>query len=145
MATGDVAGERPNHLVAVEIARDMAHGAVGVEVGPVPAGDTGSFLPAMLERVEPQRDHCRGSVSAMNTEDAALLAQLVVVKRVRRQHVRSAHLHRLGWEVRSASGPHIGGDGALVCPAMSCDCHKSSHVAFRVRFVGAGASERPLA
>jgi hypothetical protein len=34
----------------------MAHRAVGVEIGAVEAGDAGGFLPAMLERVEAQRD-----------------------------------------------------------------------------------------
>ena len=52
MADGDTAGKRADHLVPIEIAGDMAHGAMGMELMPVPAGDAGSFLPAMLEGVE---------------------------------------------------------------------------------------------
>ncbi len=44
--------------------------------------DSGRFLPAVLERVKPQRDQRGGALSARNTEDAALFAQLVVVERI---------------------------------------------------------------
>jgi hypothetical protein len=91
MAAGDVAGQGANRLVIVEIARDMAHRALGVEITSVPAGDSRCFLPAMLERMEPERDHRGGRFRAGNAEDAALLAQLVVIERVRGQHGRGVH------------------------------------------------------
>ena len=53
----------------------------------VEAGDPGRFLAAMLERVEAERDEARGVVGAPDAEHAALLAQLVVVERIGRQHV----------------------------------------------------------
>ena len=73
-------------VVLVEIARDMPHRAVGMEVIGVEAGDPGGFLPAMLERVEPERDEARGALGIPDSEDAALLAQLVVIEWVGRQH-----------------------------------------------------------
>ena len=67
-------------VVAVEIAGDMAHRAVGVEIVAVEAGDAGRFLAAVLQRVEAERDQRRGALRAGHAEDAALLAQLVVVE-----------------------------------------------------------------
>ena len=75
-------------LVAVEIAGDMAHRAVGVELRAVEAGDAGRFLAAMLQRVEAERDKGRGAVGAPDAEHAAFLAKLVVVERIGGQHGR---------------------------------------------------------
>jgi hypothetical protein len=65
----------------------MAHRAVRMEFAPVEAGDAGGFLPAMLERVQAQRDQCGGTVRACCAEDAALLVKVIVVERVRGQHI----------------------------------------------------------
>jgi hypothetical protein len=96
MADGSLAGEATNHLVLVEIAGDMPHRAMGVEILAVPAGDTGRLLTAMLEGVKPQRDHRGGGFSAPDAENAALLAQLIIVERVGSQHP-GATRHRGGW------------------------------------------------
>src|SRR3546814_272101 len=82
MADRRGAGELPHDVVAVEIARDMTHRAVRVEFLAVEGGDAGGLLTAMLERVEAERDHRGGAVGAMDTKDAALLTELVVVERV---------------------------------------------------------------
>jgi len=74
-------------VVAVEIARDMAHRAMGMEFLAVEGGDARGFLSTVLQSMQPQRDNRGGAVGAMNTKDAALLAELVVVERVGRQHV----------------------------------------------------------
>jgi len=86
MADGGPAGEPANDVVAVEISGDMAHRPVGVEMLAVEAGDPGRFLAAVLERVEAERDKARGIVGAPDAEHAALLAQLVVIERIGRQH-----------------------------------------------------------
>ena len=86
MADRDRARQLADDVVAVEIAGDMAHGAVGVIVGAVEADDAGGFLAAVLERVEAERDEAGGAVGAPDSENAALLAELVVVERVGRQH-----------------------------------------------------------
>ena len=52
----------------------------------VEAGDAGRFLAAMLQRVEAERDEARGVVGAPDAENAAFLAQLVVVERIGGQH-----------------------------------------------------------
>ena len=88
-------GELADDVVAVEIAGDMAHRAVRVEMVAVEAGDAGGFLPAVLERVEAERDEARGGLGTPDAEDAALLAQLVVVERVGRQH-ELARIHLEG-------------------------------------------------
>ena len=56
MADRGAAGEAADDVVAVEIAGDMAQRAVGMEIAAVPAGDSGRFLAAMLERVKAERD-----------------------------------------------------------------------------------------
>ena len=48
MAARASARQAANHVVAVEIAGDMAHGPMGVELMAVPAGYAGCFLAAML-------------------------------------------------------------------------------------------------
>src|SRR3546814_11767373 len=63
----------------------------------------------MLERVEAERDHRGGAVGAAYTKNAALLAELVVVERMGRQHDAPARWGRqLGsgnWRAyRSAGG-----------------------------------------
>src|SRR3546814_8120204 len=104
MAAGDAAGQSVDHFVPVEIARDMAHRPVGMEVPPVPACDAGRFLPAMLQGMEAKRNHGGGGFSAPHTEYAALLAQLVVVKGMCRKH--RAHLSAI-WRSQLVSGAHI--------------------------------------
>ena len=107
-------GERADDVVAVEIAGDMAHRAVRVEMLAVEAGDAGGFLAAVLERVEAERDEARGVVGAPDAEDAALLAQLVVVERIGRQH-------RLGTPSCPArvNARHIGRGRAFVAPSLN--------------------------
>ena len=75
-----------HHRVAVEIARNMPHRAVGMIIAAVIADDPGGFLPAVLERVEAQRDEARRLVGAPDREDPALLVKVIVIERVGRQH-----------------------------------------------------------
>ena len=86
MADGDLARQLADDVVAVEIAGDMAHGAMGMIIGAVEGDDTGGFLAAMLERVEAERDEAGGAFGAPDSENAALLAELVVIERIGRQH-----------------------------------------------------------
>ena len=109
----DMADRRPalqlaHDLVAVEIARDMAHRAVGVEFLAVEGGDACGFLAAVLQGVQAQRDDRGGAVGAMNTKDAALLAEFVVVERVCGEHDGPA--------ARAVTGAHIGRVIANVAP-----------------------------
>ena len=86
MADRGAAGERANHFVAVESARDMAGGAVGVEARSVEAGDPRRFLSAMLQRMEPECDEASRDIGIPNAEDPAFLAKLVVVEGIGRPH-----------------------------------------------------------
>ena len=79
--------EAADDLFAVKVARDMAHRPMRVEIMVVKAGDTRSLLAAMLERVEAKRHHSRGAFSVIDTENSALLAKFVVIKRVGGQHI----------------------------------------------------------
>ena len=55
---------------------------------PSKAGDARRFLAAVLQRVKAERDETRRIVGTPDAEDAALLAQLVVVERIGRQHAQ---------------------------------------------------------
>ena len=96
MADRGAAGELADDVVAVEIAGDMAHRPVRMEMLAVEAGDARGFLAAVLQRVEPERDEARRIVGAPDAEDAALLAQLVVIERIGRQHGRSCPRYTSG-------------------------------------------------
>jgi argininosuccinate lyase len=87
MADGRPTGERSHHIVAVEIAGDVAHRAVSVEIGAVEAGYARCLLAAMLQRMEAERHETRRIVGAPDAENAAFLAELVVIERIGRQHV----------------------------------------------------------
>ena len=86
MPAGDLTGKLADHIVIVEIASDMAHGPDAVKLLAVPARDSSRFLAAMLKGMQPQRDHGGGAFRAVNTENAALFAQLVIVKGMCGQH-----------------------------------------------------------
>jgi hypothetical protein len=64
----------------------MAHGPVGVEFGSVPAGDPCCFLPAVLKRMEAERDDGGRGIGAAYAENPAFLAKLVVIKWIGRKH-----------------------------------------------------------
>src|SRR5947209_1141363 len=89
MADGGAAREHAHHLVAVEIAGNVAHRAVRMKMLAVEAGDSRALLAAVLKRVQPKRDEARRIVGTPDAENAAFLVQLVVVERVGRQHVRA--------------------------------------------------------
>jgi len=88
----------------------MTHRPVRMEIPAVIAGDAGAFLAAVLQRVEAERDEARRGVRAPDAEDAALLAQLVVVERIGRQHVP------IPAPAAVSSGAHIGKAAAFVAP-----------------------------
>ena len=104
MADRGAAGERPHHLVAVEIAGDMAHRPVGVEMGAVEAGDSRRFLAAVLERVQAERDEACGILDTPDAENPAFLAQLVVIERMSRKHVPALGTLKLEASYRVAGG-----------------------------------------
>ncbi len=79
VADRDVALQPGDDLVRIEVAGDMAHRAVGVEVLAVEAGDARGFLPAMLERVQPERAQRRRAVGPVDADDAAFLVQVIAV------------------------------------------------------------------
>ncbi|MGH6634208.1 MAG: hypothetical protein ACREB0_12655 [Sphingopyxis sp.] len=58
-----------------------------MELLAVEGSDARGFLSTVLQGMKPQRDYRGGAIRAMNTKYAALLAELVVIKRVGRQHV----------------------------------------------------------
>src|SRR3546814_14962664 len=104
MADRRGARELTHDVVAVEIARDMAHRAVGMEFLAVEAGDARGFLSAMLQCVEAEREHRNGALGALDAEDDALIAALVVVERTDRQHDDQACWSGNWSAIRSAEG-----------------------------------------
>jgi hypothetical protein len=57
----------------------MAHAAMGMELLAVIGDDAGRLLAAVLQRMEPEGDERGGVGMAIDAEDAAFLAQMVVV------------------------------------------------------------------
>ncbi len=88
MACSYAAGQRANDVFAVEISGNMAHRAVGVEFLAVKAGNAGSFLPAMLERMQAERGHRGRAFRVVNPEDSAFFAQFVIIKGIGGEHVQ---------------------------------------------------------
>ena len=60
----------------------MPHCAVRVEFAAVIGGDAGGFLPAMLERVQPERGERCGPLGPVNAEHPALFVHFIVVERI---------------------------------------------------------------
>src|SRR3982751_1736213 len=79
-------GELADDVVTVEIAGDMAHRPMRVEMLAVEAGQSGRFLAAVLERVKAEGNETRSVIGAPNAKYAAFFTQLVVIKRIGRQH-----------------------------------------------------------
>jgi hypothetical protein len=86
MTYAGTTGEFPDNIVPIEIAGHMAHRSVRMKMLGVECSDSSGFLAAMLQGVEPERDEARRIVGTPNPENAALLAQLIVVERIGRQH-----------------------------------------------------------
>ena len=79
MAGRNVARQFGELFAGREIIGDMAQAAAGIEFMAVEAGDPGSFLPTMLERMEAERADRRGIGRADHAEHSAFLAQFVVL------------------------------------------------------------------
>jgi hypothetical protein len=88
LAGGRIAGmsdrggsaQPPDNVAVREDVADQAQPAMGVELSPVEGDDAGGLLAAMLQRMQPQRHMGRGIDMAVDTEDRAFLAQMVVVE-----------------------------------------------------------------
>jgi hypothetical protein len=89
MACSDISGQTADYIFAVKIAGNMAHRPVRMEIATIEAGDTRSFLPAMLQCMEAKRDHGSRAVGVVHTENAAFLAQFIVIKWISGEHVRT--------------------------------------------------------
>jgi hypothetical protein len=86
MADGIIAAHPVHNLAAVKIARNMPHGAVGVKLAAVKAGDPRRFLSAMLQCVQAKRDQRGSIIAASHPKHTAFFAQFVIVKRMRCDH-----------------------------------------------------------
>ena len=88
MADRQLSGQPGDHLRRVQGVADFSFRAVHVKMLAVVGDDAGGFLSAVLQGVQAQRRQRGGILVAEDAEDAAFLAQLVVVERVRRLHRR---------------------------------------------------------
>jgi hypothetical protein len=87
MADARAAGELADDVVAIEIAGDVTHRPMRMEMLFVEGRDARGFLPAVLQRMQPERDEARRIVGTPDAKDAALFMQFVIVERIGRQHV----------------------------------------------------------
>jgi hypothetical protein len=74
------AGQPIDHLAAREGVADQAQLPLGMEAAAVEGDDAGGLLPAMLERMQPERRDGGRIGVAENAENAAFLAQPVAVE-----------------------------------------------------------------
>ena len=79
VAEGDVALQAADDVGLVEVVADQAQPALGMEVAAVVGDDAGRLLAAMLQGVQAERGQRRRVLVAEHAEDAAFLAQAVVV------------------------------------------------------------------
>jgi hypothetical protein len=86
MANPNRTGQLADNVVAVEIAGDMPHCSMCVIIRAIETNDPRRLLAAMLESVEAEGNEAGGRIGAPDSEDAALLAEFVVVKRVGGKH-----------------------------------------------------------
>jgi hypothetical protein len=95
----------------------MAHGTVCVEFFAVEAGDSGGFLPPVLQRVEPQCDHGSRTFGIVHAENAAFFAQFIpIVQGVER--VGGKLLTHSTESARDVFWLPIGMGVAFVCPSF---------------------------
>src|SRR5688572_10224763 len=86
MADPNRTGQLADDVVAVKIAGDMSHRSMCVIIRSIEANDPRRLLTAMLKSVEAERNEAGGRIGAPDSEDAALLVEFVVVKRVGGKH-----------------------------------------------------------
>src|SRR5690606_35248856 len=75
MADGAVALESVEHRLLRKGVADQPDMAFDMELAAVEGNDAGGFLPAMLQRMQAERDDGRGIGPAENAEDAAFVAE----------------------------------------------------------------------
>ena len=77
MADGGAALQGTDDALSREAVGDMAHGAVRMEVLTVMTDDAGSFLPAMLQRVQSEHGQRAGVGVPEHAEDGTLFMKTV--------------------------------------------------------------------
>ena len=118
MANGDVALQLADHLVRIEIAGNVPHGAMRVEILAIEGGDPCRFLAAMLQRVQAERHQRRSAIGAIDAKDPAFLMQMVVLPRIGGEHLVR---HGKGSLVSAALERHIGTRTGFVAPQTDAE------------------------
>ena len=94
VADGAVARQALHDARIGEGIADQTDMTLGMEAGAVEGNDARRLLAAMLERVQPEHGQRRGIGVTEDAKNTALLAQLVVVERLRRQLVHCPRFPR---------------------------------------------------
>ncbi len=115
-----VAGQGADHRLAAEVVADQAEDAVAVEQAAVEADHAGRLLAAVLERVQAEHGMGGRGVVAEDAEHAALLAQLVVDRRVPRSgHRLARHCLASSRAVRPSCSPPRRAASAAALPLLA--------------------------
>ena len=107
VAERDVAPQAADDVGLVEVVADEAEAALGMEMAAVEGDDAGRLLAAVLQGVQAERGERRGVLVAEDAEDAALLAQAIVVARPGCRAATPPHASR-SWrplDTRRAAAP----------------------------------------
>src|SRR5690348_8783012 len=83
---GRMSRQPRDDVLGTEILADQAEAAMGVKLFAVVSDNSGCFLPAMLQGMQPQCCQRRRIGMAVNPENAAFLPEMVVVPGVGGQH-----------------------------------------------------------
>ena len=84
VADRGVAGQLADHGLMREVVGDVALGAVRIEALPVKGDDAGRLLAAMLQGMQAQHAMGRGLLDAIDSDNATLLLQMIVIERMGR-------------------------------------------------------------
>src|SRR5438128_6462244 len=135
MAEGGMTEEPADDFLRAEILADMTHAAMGMELLAIIGNDPSGFLAAMLERVQAERDQRGGVGMAIDPEDAAFLAQMVVIMGMGREH-RCSHRAMVG---RMLPCRTTNGDGDAPCRGRIASLlHACRWISHRLPIIPAG-------
>lgn len=112
MADSGGAIQLAHNIVAIEIASDLAGGAMRVEILAIIGSYARGFLAAMLQSVKTKRNNGGCAVCTMNAENAALFAQLIVIKGMSGEHIHSRARKGVGraYRVGGSKSPVLNAD-----------------------------------
>ena len=102
----------------------VAQALVHVNIRTVGRSDSGGFLPAMLERVQPEISHFRSLGVPKNTEHATMVVKMIVVDLYQTIHACISEPQLSQYDLPRFSGTNRCPRGLLACRYIGCEIHR---------------------